>query len=233
MLSDEPRILIVDDNPDNLRVLEGILRVGGFTARAALNGETALRAAASLAPDLVLLDIRMPGMDGYEVCRRLKDSPATRDVPVIFISALQDMEDKILAFRSGGVDYIEKPFQDEEVLARVRTHVELAYTRRMLARSNEVLEQLVAARTAALADSNTRLERSVRQEQALRQLLALSLAEPNLATYLTKALPQLTETVGWSAPDRKLAIFLSREQGKSDHMELAASAGLTCEQRLD
>lgn len=118
-------IVIVDDQPNNLRVLSGILQQAGYKVRPALNGNFALQSIKSSPPDLILLDIRMPDMDGYEVCRRLKADELTREIPVIFISALQDMEDKLSAFRVGGVDYVAKPFQVEEVLARVRAHLKL------------------------------------------------------------------------------------------------------------
>lgn len=118
-------IVIVDDQPNNLRVLSGILQQAGYKVRPALDGEVALKSIKSSPPDLILLDIRMPEMDGYEVCRRLKSDEQTRDIPVIFISALQDMEDKLSAFRVGGVDYVAKPFQMEEVLARVQAHLKL------------------------------------------------------------------------------------------------------------
>lgn len=118
-------ILIVDDNPVNLRLLADILSEEGYHLRVATNGERALVSAAVDAPDLILLDIRMPEMDGYDVCRRLKEDPRTKDTPIIFISALDDVQDKVAAFTAGGVDYITKPFQMEEVLARVRTHLSL------------------------------------------------------------------------------------------------------------
>lgn len=118
-------IVIVDDQPNNLRVLSGILQQAGYKVRPALDGAVALKSINSSPPDLVLLDIRMPDMDGYEVCRQLKLNENTRDIPIIFISALQDMEDKLAAFQAGGVDYVSKPFQMEEVLARVQAHLKL------------------------------------------------------------------------------------------------------------
>jgi|APLak6261669570_1056073.scaffolds.fasta_scaffold00014_27 putative two-component system response regulator len=118
-------IVIVDDQPNNLRVLSGILQQVGYKVRPALDGAVALKSIKSSPPDLILLDIRMPEMDGYEVCRQLKRDEQTRDIPVIFISALQDMEDKLAAFQAGGVDYVSKPFQMEEVLARVQAHLKL------------------------------------------------------------------------------------------------------------
>jgi putative two-component system response regulator len=141
--NDQGSIVIVDDNPNNLQVLSSILQQAGFKVRPALSGEIALRAIAASAPDLVLLDIRMPGMDGYETCQRLKADAATLDIPVIFISALTETADKLAAFRAGGVDYVSKPFQAEEVLARVRTHLQLRHMQRQL-------ESQVADRTAEL-----------------------------------------------------------------------------------
>ncbi|MEI7613370.1 MAG: hybrid sensor histidine kinase/response regulator [Betaproteobacteria bacterium] len=140
-------ILIVDDNPSNLQVLGSMLQTGGYKVRPALTGELALRAIAAEKPDLILLDICMPGMDGYEVCKRIKAAEDLKDIPVIFISALNEIEDKLSAFHAGGVDYITKPFQLDEVLARVRTQMELSRTRASLAASNaqlrELMEQLV------------------------------------------------------------------------------------------
>lgn len=119
----QPNILIVDDTPANLRLLAQMLADHGFHARPVLNGAQALAAAQLMPPDLILLDIRMPVMDGYEVCRRLKADARTSDVPVIFLSALSETNDKLRAFQTGGVDYITKPFQAEEVLARVQTQL--------------------------------------------------------------------------------------------------------------
>jgi len=136
-------ILIVDDTPDNLRVLIEMLSEQGYTVRAASNGPRALSTAQKTPPDLILLDIKMPEMDGYEVCERLKADKQTRDIPVIFISALQEVADKVKGFSLGAVDYITKPFQTEEVLARVHTHLTL--------RNLQIhLEDVVEERTAAL-----------------------------------------------------------------------------------
>ena len=118
-------ILIVDDTPENLSVLRKLLTDKGYQVRPALNGEVALKAVQSQPPDLILLDIMMPGMDGYEVCKVLKSAEDTAAIPVIFISALTEVEGILKAFRAGGVDYITKPFRPEEVLARVQTHLAL------------------------------------------------------------------------------------------------------------
>lgn len=119
-------VLIVDDTPANLRLLADTLGEHGFATRAALSGPLAIQAAQAQAPDLILLDIGMPDMDGFQVCERLKADPALKDVPVIFISALDETMDKVRAFAVGGVDYVTKPFQFEEVLARVETHLRLS-----------------------------------------------------------------------------------------------------------
>jgi len=147
---DTASILLVDDNPVNLRLLSDILGAEGYAVRAAADGPLALKAVASRAPDLILLDINMPGMDGIEVCERLKEEEAWRAIPVIFISALNDTADKLRGFSAGGVDYITKPFAAEEVLARVRTHLAL---RDLQLR----LERRVAERTESLLRANRQL----------------------------------------------------------------------------
>ena len=138
-------ILTVDDNPSNLHLMTGVLREGGYTVRAAPNGEMALEAVAARPPDLILLDVRMPDIDGFEVCRRLKADPATRDIPVIFLSALRESSDKLTGFEAGAVDYITKPFVAEEVLVRVQSH--LALREMQLALSHKVKERTRALRT--------------------------------------------------------------------------------------
>ena len=138
---DRPRVLIVDDEPLNLELLRQELEVLGYQVDEARNGEEALRRSGEHPPDVILLDIIMPGMDGFEVCRRLKATEGTRDARVIFMTALSDIEDKITAFEVGGVDYVSKPFQVEEVLARVSTHVDLRRTSRELVERNRRLEE--------------------------------------------------------------------------------------------
>jgi CheY-like chemotaxis protein len=136
-------ILAVDDTPENLDVLTGLLQPQ-YRVRAAVNGERALRiAAADPAPDLILLDVMMPGMDGFEVCRRLKADPRTRDIPVIFLTAVTEKESTVKGFELGAVDYVTKPFTPAELLARVDAHLSLYTLRRRL-------EQLVEERTAQL-----------------------------------------------------------------------------------
>ncbi|MBA3920587.1 MAG: response regulator [Nostocaceae cyanobacterium] len=134
-------ILVVDDTPDNLRLLSAMLTGQGYEVRKALNGKLALSACQMLLPDLILLDISMPEMDGYEVCQQLKASDRTRHVPVIFISALDHVLDKVRAFEIGGVDYITKPFQAAEVISRIENHLNLRRLQTKLQENNTQLSQ--------------------------------------------------------------------------------------------
>jgi len=134
-------ILVVDDTPDNLRLLMEILAEQGYNVRLAPNGPRALASVQVVPPDLILLDIRMPNMSGYEVCKQLKADERTRDIPVIFLSALGEVADKLKGFEVGGVDYITKPFQPQEVLARVQTHTRIQKLQRQLQEQNTLLEE--------------------------------------------------------------------------------------------
>ena len=137
-------ILIVDDTPANLRLLSQMLAERGYGVRAVTSGTRALASASAAPPDLVLLDIKMPGMNGYEVCEQLKADPLTQNIPVIFISALDEIQDKVQAFAVGGVDYITKPFQFKEVLARTETHLSLRRLQKQLRDANRKMEQELA-----------------------------------------------------------------------------------------
>ncbi len=148
-----PDILLVDDKPDNLRILSEMLRQDGYGTRSALSGESALTAALMQPPDLVLLDIMMPGMDGFEVCRRMRAEESLAHVPVIFLSALGETENKIEAFAAGGVDYVTKPFHIDEVRARVRTHLELHRLQSEVEEYSHRLEALVREQVDEIADS--------------------------------------------------------------------------------
>ncbi|HIK10787.1 MAG TPA: response regulator [Oscillatoriaceae cyanobacterium M33_DOE_052] len=147
-------ILIVDDMPVNLRVLNQILTNQGYRVRKALSGEMAFTACDATLPDLILLDILMPDLDGYEVCSRLKSQEKTRKIPVIFLSALDEAEDKVKAFHLGAADYISKPFQVEEVLARVAHQLTIVTLNEQLATQNAELQKL----NAELLRSNAELE---------------------------------------------------------------------------
>jgi putative nucleotidyltransferase with HDIG domain len=147
-------ILAVDDTPASLRLLTEILTSEGYMVRSAINGELALHAAIAQPPKLILLDVNMPGIDGFEVCRRLKHEPGLNEIPVIFVSALSEMPDKLTGFEIGGVDYVTKPFQREELLARVHTHLQLYNL------SNH-LEELVEERTRSLKESEDHLKKTM------------------------------------------------------------------------
>lgn len=169
-----PRVLVVDDVPANLALMRHVLEGGGYEVALAEDGPEALANIKAKLPDLILLDIMMPGMDGFEVCQRLKADEATRNIPVLFMTALSDIEDKTRGFDSGGVDYIVKPINTKEVLARVGAHVKLRAVQAALEAQNTELrgyrtqlEQLVAERTEALTASNRRLRLT---SDALRSL---------------------------------------------------------------
>lgn len=136
-------LLVVDDTPENLQLLTDLLREQGYVVRAALNGELALKAIVQQLPDLILLDIKMPGMDGFEVCTQLKRRPESRDIPIIFIGALSDVQDKVRAFEMGGADCIAKPFQESEVLVRIRTQLHLVEATKALKESEELSRSLL------------------------------------------------------------------------------------------
>ncbi len=143
-------IMVVDDTLNNLRLLAKILKKQGYKVRPVPNGKLALAAIKVSAPDLILLDINMPGINGYEVCNQLKKNIKTREIPVIFLSAMNETLDKIKAFEVGGIDYITKPFQVEEVLARVKTHLNLYLLQKEMEETNNNLEAIVKRRTDEL-----------------------------------------------------------------------------------
>ena len=147
MKSDPPTVMIIDDEPDNLNVLENMLRMECYRVVAFPRGDLALISAERSTPDLILLDIRMPGLDGYEVCRRFKNHATLKEVPVIFLSGLMEPSDKVRAFEAGAVDYIVKPLSEPEVLARVRAQLAL-HTHAL--RLNELVKQRTAELAAAL-----------------------------------------------------------------------------------
>jgi DNA-binding response OmpR family regulator len=176
-------ILIVDDTPANLNVLSTILAQQGYKVRPANNGEVALVVAQRAAPDLILLDIQMPGMNGFEVCRQLKANDQTHDIPVIFISALDEVLDKVEAFEVGGVDYITKPFQILEVLARVEHQLALRRQRRQIAALRAIAGSLqapagqLAGYAAALATDQPAPPGMVDQLAALAQTIQAAVSD--------------------------------------------------------
>ncbi|MEG4225008.1 adenylate/guanylate cyclase domain-containing protein [Microcoleus sp. N9_B2] len=199
MMNDNPLpatpkdILIVDDMPDNLRLLSTMLTSYGYHVRKAINGHLALQGAQISPPDLILLDINMPQMNGYEVCEQLKLSGKTKDIPVIFISALDDVLEKVKAFQVGGVDYITKPFQVEEVLARVQNQLSL-----------RSLQSKLQLQARELHDRNSRLQEEIaerqRAEESIRFLLETTRAIGEAIDFhsaLEVVLHQVGETIGW------------------------------------
>ena len=177
-------ILIVDDQPANLRVLAVILSKAGYRVRAAPDARLALEAIESKLPDLVLLDVKMPGMDGYEMCRRLKAAERSREIPVVFVSGAGEVVDKIQGFAVGGVDYIAKPFDSAEVVARVNTHVRLRQVQRSLHELNQQLERKIEERTCRLRESEERYRLLVTSlpvgvyQRELRQPGRMTMANP-------------------------------------------------------
>lgn len=179
-------ILIVDDQPDNIRTLSTMLSQEGYKVRKALSGEIALETAQALPPDLILLDILMPHMNGYEVCASLKASTRTREIPVIFLSALSEIADKTRAFTVGGMDYITKPFQVEEVLLRVRHQITLRRQQQELMEQNRRLQQEIAKRHQAEAIIRQQsiqerllgdIIRHIRQSLQLEEILTIAVEE--------------------------------------------------------
>ena len=154
-------ILIVDDKPDNLRLLSAFLKAENYNVRKALNGDMALTAIASTKPDLILLDIQMPGINGYDLCRQLKQSSETQVIPIIFISAKSDVFDKGLAFDIGAVDYIVKPFHELEVLMRVKHQITIA----------RQVKQLIKQRQK-LIEQNQQLQLEINKRKELEKKLA-------------------------------------------------------------
>ncbi|MGA9379667.1 MAG: response regulator, partial [Phormidium sp.] len=170
-------ILIVDDTPDNLRLLSNMLMSQGYQVRKAINGQLALKGVQISQPDLILLDINMPEINGYEVCKNLKAGEKTRHIPVIFISALDETLDKVKAFQVGGVDYITKPFQLEEVLARVENQLTIHQLQKQLYQQNaqlqlEIIErQKVEEEIRFLFTTTQLISRSVDFDDALKVTL--------------------------------------------------------------
>jgi len=174
----ESTILVVDDEPANLKVLLAFLQSQTLKIRVADTGERALRSLEDEQVDLILLDVMMPGMNGFETCKRLKENVNTVDIPVIFMTALSSIEDKVTGFKAGGVDYITKPFNKAEVLARLQTHLNLRKQKQKLDRTlnelrmqSDTLEQQVQERTMALENSNRQMQ--LQKQEILEKNIAL------------------------------------------------------------
>jgi two-component system, LuxR family, sensor kinase FixL len=204
-------ILVVDDEPANLKLLQEMLTQANYRVRLASNGELALRSAKLKRPALILLDIMMPGMDGYEVCRQLKEDRDTRAVPVIFLSALESEQDKVKAFESGGVDYVPKPIRAAEVMARIGTHLALRRAQIELEQRNleleaihVTLEERVEERSEELAATNKALQHKI--DENLKTLAQIRQSERNQRRLFDNA----NEGIGQIGSDGKITYVNSK-----------------------
>lgn len=230
------KILVVDDKPDNLRFFSKLLTDQGYQVRKAINGKLALDAANLEPPDLILLDILMPDLDGYQVCRCLRECDRTRHIPIIFVSALDEAVDKVEAFKLGGTDYISKPFNTSELLARVTTHLKLAQLQQQLSERNWQLEQEVKFRIIAekeLKNLNLQLETVVQEyttelktvkEQLIQLQMALQKAltkEHELSEFKSELIATISHEFRTPLSVIKMAIELLRQspQGEGQRNE--------------
>ncbi|GAA6617729.1 response regulator [Scytonema sp. NUACC26] len=205
-------ILLVDDTPDNLRLLSKILEENGFKVRKTISGKMALQSARIEPPELILLDINMPGLNGYEVCQELKSNEETANIPIIFISALDQTVDKVKAFENGGTDYITKPFQELEVLARVRNQLIIHHQQQQLFAKNQELQEEIQKRQQIAA----RLQKlnSVFEDQVVERTSELQRSlefEESLKRITDKVRDRLDEEQIWQTSVRELAVGLQLE----------------------
>ena len=221
----QEQILLVDDNPANLDLLSQVLMVASYRIRTALSGRQALESARLAPPDLILLDISMPEMDGFEVCRMLKQEERLRDIPVVFISALDDVLDKVKAFQAGGADYVTKPFQAEEVLARVEYQVQLRRLRQQLEERNRVLAEAYAGLQELdqlKASFTSMLVHDLRSPLSGIQMV-LDLVEED-GTIKPSHLAQCRQSIQGTICILNDLLELYRCEGSEIHLELAATA---------
>ncbi len=206
-------ILIVDDEAINIKLLRAHLQKRGYVVVEADNGHDALELARQK-PDLILLDIMMPEMDGLETCRRLKSDEATRNIPVIFLSALSDTDVKTRGFDAGGVDYISKPFDARELLARVRTHLTIKTQERQIRRYADNLEVMVDERTRQLSEAEAELKRDFDIQSVLNALLGFSLDEISLPEITQRSLERLLSVPWLSFQDKGVIYLLDAANGE-------------------
>ena len=186
------KILVVDDQPENLHLLSDALNSEGYDVKALISGEMALMVANSAIPDLILLDIVMPGLNGYEVCARLRTNAATKNIPIIFLSANNDSVNRIKALHAGGVDYIDKPFQIDEVLLRIKNQLKFQAAQKEILQFNLELERRIQERTVQLEEANRELQQEILERKQVTRLLQES--EEKLESILNSL-----EEVVWSA----------------------------------
>ncbi len=185
------KILVVDDKPENIQLLSDALSNQEYDVKGVVNGTMALMVANTVIPDLILLDVVMPGLDGYQVCEQLKANEVTHNIPIIFLSASNNSVDRIKALSAGGVDYINKPFQIDEVLLRIRNQLKLQTAQTKILKFNTELEQRIRERTAQLEAANQELKQEVKERREVTKLLQKS--EEKLESILNSL-----EEVVWS-----------------------------------
>ncbi len=168
------KILIVDDEPKNIKLLKATLGFENYETLSASSGEEALATVTDVLPDLILLDIVMPGMNGFDVCKKIRENPVTRNIPVLFVTAMDDPGHKSRGFEAGAVDYITKPFDINEVKARIKTHLSLKSAQNALKNQNIVLEEMVQERTAALSSTNRQLQQEIVERKRAAEELRVS-----------------------------------------------------------
>ncbi len=202
-------ILIVDDNPTNLAVIVNYLETSGLTILVSQDGESSLKRAKYAKPSIILLDVLMPGIDGYETCRRLKSDSETKDIPVIFMTALSSTEDKVKGFEFGAVDYVTKPIQPEEVFARIKLHLELRYMTNTLARQNRILQLEIEQRKAAekkLSTINEQLQEEAQERiKAQQELKTLNERLETIVEQRTRQLKVTNKNLYHEIAERKKA----------------------------
>jgi diguanylate cyclase (GGDEF)-like protein len=209
-----PVILIVDDEPVNRLILESSLQKNGYQTVSAASGEECLVAAETQSPDLILLDILMPGLSGFDTCQRLKSQPRTKNIPVIFLSTLNDADQKTKGFESGGVDYLGKPFDTGELLARVRLHLTLRSQEAQLRQYADNLEEMVDQRTSELKRAEEKLQGNYEMQTALNHLLQLSLQELPLNSLLQHCLENILQ-IPWLVLQNRGCIYLRNQDEAS------------------